>query len=125
MLSTSEALNRLLPALAGLMGAAGVGLAAAATHTGSEGLLGPASAMCLAHAPALLALRAGGHRIPTATVSGLVLALGTLLFAGDLVSKQFLATRLFPMAAPAGGILMIAGWLIAGAGALFPLRSGQ
>ncbi|PZU84509.1 MAG: DUF423 domain-containing protein [Shinella sp.] len=125
MPQNSEGLNRLLLTLAGLIGASGVGLAAAATHTGSEGLLGPASTMCLVHAPALLALRLTGNRIPTATAAGLVLALGTILFAGDLVSKQFLGTRLFPMAAPTGGILMMVGWLITAAGALFRPRVGD
>jgi uncharacterized membrane protein YgdD (TMEM256/DUF423 family) len=40
------------------------------------------------------------------------LAVGALLFAGDLAARHFLDTRLFPMAAPAGGMAMIAGWLL-------------
>lgn len=106
--------------LAGLMGACGVALAAAATHMGGA-LLGPASAMCLAHAPAMLALFVGQRLIRTATGAGALMGLGTLLFAGDLVLKQFYGTGLFPMAAPSGGILMMLGWLLAGAGAFFPV----
>lgn len=106
--------------LAGLMGASGVALAAAATHMGGA-LLGPASAMCLAHAPAMLTLFAGHRLIRTATGAGALMGLGTLLFAGDLVFKQFYGTGLFPMAAPSGGILMMLGWLLAGAGAFFPV----
>lgn len=106
--------------LAGLLGACGVALAAAATHMGGA-LLGPASAMCLAHAPAMLALFAGHRLIRTATGAGALMGLGTLLFAGDLVFKQFYGTGLFPMAAPSGGILMMLGWLLAGAGAFFPV----
>ncbi len=118
-----ERARPLLLLLAGLIGAAGVGLAAAATHLGSEGLLRPASMMCLAHAPALLALYAGHRQIRTATAAGLVLAIGTLLFAGDLSMKQFAGESLFPMAAPTGGILMMLGWLIAGFGAFFRTRA--
>lgn len=106
--------------LAGLMGACGVALAAAATHMGGA-LLGPASAMCLAHAPAMLALFAGHRLIRTATGAALLMGIGTLLFAGDLVLKQVYGTGLFPMAAPTGGILMMLGWLLAGAGAFFPV----
>lgn len=106
--------------LAGLMGACGVALAAAATHMGGA-LLGPASAMCLAHAPAMLALFAGHRLIRTATGAALLMGIGTLLFAGDLVLKQVYGTGLFPMAAPTGGILMMLGWLLAGAGAFSPV----
>jgi len=102
--------------LSGLLGACGVGLAAAATHMGGA-LLGPASAMCLAHAPAMLALYAGHKLIRPATGAGLLMGIGTVLFASDLVLKQFFGAGLFPMAAPTGGMLMIAGWLIAGIGA--------
>ena len=105
--------------LAGLLGASGVALAAAATHVGGA-LLGPASAMCLAHAPAMLALFAGHRLIRTATGASLLMGLGALLFAGDLALKQFYGTGLFPMAAPSGGILMMLGWLLAAAGAFFP-----
>ncbi|MFZ1681462.1 MAG: DUF423 domain-containing protein, partial [Rhizobiaceae bacterium] len=40
-----------------------------------------------------------------------IIALGVALFAGDLALRAFAGTRLFPMAAPTGGIAMIAGWL--------------
>ncbi|WP_454286266.1 DUF423 domain-containing protein [Rhizobium arsenicireducens] len=119
-----QSLDRLRPAillLTGVIGAAGVAMAAAATHMGGA-LLGPASAMCLAHAPALLALYACGDKIRTSSLSALAMVIGVLLFAGDLAAKQFLGSGLFPMAAPSGGMLMMAGWLLAGAGALFPPR---
>lgn len=114
-------LDRLRPLLliaAGLSGAAGVALAAAATHIGGP-LLAPASAMCLAHAPALIALYLAEGRIRTATSGGLLMAIGLLLFAGDLVLKQFSGLAPLPMAAPTGGSLMILSWLVVGAGALF------
>lgn len=113
---------RVVVLLAGLIGAAGVAMAAAATHMGGA-LLGPASAMCLAHAPALLALHAGRGSIRTATAAAFLMGFGAALFAGDLAAKQFLGFGLFPMAAPTGGMLMIAGWLVAGAGAFFRSES--
>jgi uncharacterized membrane protein YgdD (TMEM256/DUF423 family) len=95
--------------VAGLFGAAGVGLSAAAAHAGGD--LTPAATMLLVHAPALLAI--GLAAAPRLTrVGGAVLAVGVLLFAGDLAARHFLGTRLFPMAAPAGGMAMIAGWLL-------------
>lgn len=114
-----DRLRPLVLFLAGLIGAAGVALAAAATHMGGA-LLGPASAMCLAHAPAMLALFAAHRLLRPATGAGLLMGLGTVLFAGDLVLKQFYAIALFPMAAPSGGILMMLGWLLAGLGAFMP-----
>jgi uncharacterized membrane protein YgdD (TMEM256/DUF423 family) len=43
--------------------------------------------------------------------AGAALALGTLLFAGDLSSRAFAGGKLFPFAAPAGGSLMILAWI--------------
>ncbi len=117
--SVCDRLRPLVLFLAGLIGAAGVALAAAATHMGGA-LLGPASAMCLAHAPAMLALFAAHRLLRPATGAGLLMGLGTVLFAGDLVLKEFLGAGLFPMAAPSGGILMMLGWLLAGLGAFMP-----
>ncbi|MCE6074100.1 DUF423 domain-containing protein [Agrobacterium vitis] len=118
-----RALRPLLLVLSGLFGACGVGLAAAAAHvTGAGNLLGPASSIALTHAPALLGLYLAGDRIRTATLSGLVIGLGVLLFAGDLAVKQWTGQSLFPMAAPTGGIAMMVGWALLALGA-FLLRS--
>jgi uncharacterized membrane protein YgdD (TMEM256/DUF423 family) len=95
--------------VAGLFGAAGVGLSAVAAH--ASGDLAPAATMLLVHAPALLAIGLAAAPLLT-RVAGAVLAVGVLLFAGDLAARHFLGTRLFPMAAPAGGMAMIAGWLL-------------
>ncbi|NRF11890.1 DUF423 domain-containing protein [Agrobacterium pusense] len=103
--------------LGSLLGAAGVMLAAAATHTGETYMVGNASAMALAHAPVLIALHIGADRIRTAIPAGLILGLGTAIFAGDLVIRHFSGHSLFPYAAPLGGIGMIAGWLVLCAGA--------
>lgn len=105
--------------LSGILGAAGVALAAAATHTGATYMLGNASAMCLAHAPILLGLYLGWERIKTAVPAAILLGLGTMVFAGDLVSRHFTESGLFPMAAPIGGLGMIFGWLALASAAFF------
>lgn len=116
---TLQAFRPLILMLSGFLGACGVMLAAGASHGEDARLLGSASTMCLAHAPVLLALYLANHQIRTANPAALVLGLGTLLFCGDLLSRHFGHGSLFPMAGPAGGLTMIAGWVILGAGALF------
>jgi uncharacterized membrane protein YgdD (TMEM256/DUF423 family) len=105
--------------IAGILGGGGVALAAAATHSGDTHFLGAASTMSLAHAPALLALYAGYDRIRTAPIAAILLGLGTLIFAGDLINRHFGGSSLFPMAAPTGGMGMIAGWAAIALGAFF------
>ena len=107
---------RILIALAGLMGAAGVVLAAGAAHLADASRLGPASSMLLFHATAVLgavALTDRGvlhARIGIVAVFGFVIA--ALLFAGDLTVRQYADHSLFPMAAPTGGTLLIASWIV-------------
>ncbi len=106
---------RLLVALAGLLGAAGVALAAASAHGTDASRLASASAMLLFHATAILAtvaLLARGllhGAIGLAAASGFVF--GAAPFAGDLSLRQYAGHSLFPYAAPTGGTLMIASWL--------------
>ena len=118
-MSVRAAIQPLTLFVAGILGAAGVALAAAASHGGDTHFLGSASTMCLAHAPALLALYAGYGRIRTAPLAAVLLGLGTLVFAGDLVSRHFGGSSLFPLAAPTGGFAMIAGWVVLALGAFF------
>jgi len=101
---------------AGLCGAAGVGLSAVAAHAGGA-FTGTAASFLLAHAPAFLAigLLGSNHML---RIGGLMLLVGLVLFCGDLLSRDFLGTRLFPMAAPTGGTLLIAGWLVIAVSAL-------
>jgi uncharacterized membrane protein YgdD (TMEM256/DUF423 family) len=119
--------DRLVPlfyGIAGLFGLAGVSLAAGAAHGGGDArLLASASAMCLAHAPALLALAIGADRIRTAWLAGLLMIVGTLLFAGDLVTLRFTGSGLFPYAAPTGGWAMMLGWLAVAAGAFLRVKA--
>ncbi|KPF94280.1 DUF423 domain-containing protein [Rhodopseudomonas palustris] len=120
-------LTRVLIVIAGLFGAAGVALAAAAAHVPDAGRLGPASSMLLFHASAVLAATLLAERGLVHRIAGLAatfgLVVGTALFAGDLTLRQFAGHGLFPMAAPTGGTLLIASWLLLGlAGALAPRR---
>jgi uncharacterized membrane protein YgdD (TMEM256/DUF423 family) len=109
-----------LAAFAGLMGASGVA-AAASAHVAGAGRLSSVALVLLAHAAAILGLTArAADGAPFARVwlaSALVLALGAALFSGDIALLTLRGARLFPMAAPTGGVAMIIGWLIAsGAG---------
>ena len=106
---------RLLSALAGLMGAAGVALAAASAHGVDASRLASASAMLLFHATAVLAVVALLARGLLHGGIGLIAAfgfvIGAILFAADLTLRQYVGHALFPYAAPTGGTLMIASWL--------------
>jgi uncharacterized membrane protein YgdD (TMEM256/DUF423 family) len=118
--------SRILIALAGLMGAAGVILAAAYAHLGHTGDLEAASSMLLFHASAVLGTvalveRGGVHaRIALAAAFGFVVAAS--LFAGDLTMWQYAGHRLFPFAAPSGGTLLIVSWLVLALSAVWPRK---
>lgn len=107
-------------AAAGLVGAAGIAAAAAAAHGSDARLLGAASAICLANAPALLVLGLAGRHLRLGMLCAALLTLGTVLFAGDLGLRAILGSGLFPMAAPTGGSLMIIAWLGIALSALLP-----
>ncbi len=115
---------RILIVLAGIMGADGVILAAAAAHQPDASRLASASSMLLFHATAILGIvalaeRAIVHaRIGMASAFGLVIA--SALFAGDLSLRQYAGHSLFPMAAPTGGTLLILSWLAVAVSAAWP-----
>jgi uncharacterized membrane protein YgdD (TMEM256/DUF423 family) len=117
---------RILIGLAAVMGADGVMLAAASAHQADASRLASASTMLLFHATAVLAVvaltdRSLIHaRIGIAAAFGFVLAAG--LFAGDLTLRQYAGHGLFPMAAPTGGTLLIASWLVLALAAVWPKR---
>ena len=105
-----------------LFGGLGVMLAAAATHTADTHLLSNASAMALAHAPVLIAISIGWEKLRTALPASVAMTIGILLFAGDLLSRHFGGSALFPMAAPIGGIAMMLSWIILAASAFLRPR---
>jgi uncharacterized membrane protein YgdD (TMEM256/DUF423 family) len=120
-------LFRILIVLAGIMGADGVILAAASAHQSDATRLAAASSMLLFHATAVLAVVALAERglihlrLGIAAAWGFVIA--AALFAGDLTLRQYAGHGLFPMAAPTGGTLLIASWLLLAVAAAWPRRS--
>jgi uncharacterized membrane protein YgdD (TMEM256/DUF423 family) len=101
--------SRLLTALAGLMGASAIALSAYAAHMNSNSNLETASQFLLIHAVAVAALSLTRPRGMVLFASSF-LALGALLFCGDLCLRVFASRALFHMAAPLGGMVMIGGW---------------
>jgi uncharacterized membrane protein YgdD (TMEM256/DUF423 family) len=107
--------STILIALAGVMGAAGVVLLAAAAHAAPGAGLDSAGQMLLFHAAAVIAvvaaLQTGLLFRPIALAAAIGLVAGTVLFSGDIALRVFAGHRLFPMAAPTGGVVLIASWL--------------
>jgi uncharacterized membrane protein YgdD (TMEM256/DUF423 family) len=105
----------LLILLAGLMGSAGIVLAAAGAHAAPHAGLDSAAYMLLFHAAAVL----GGVALAGQGVlwRPLILAVligwvaGSVLFSGDIALRAFAGHRLFAFAAPAGGTVLIIAWL--------------
>lgn len=122
----TTAFLRLSIMLSGLAGAAGVAGLALASHAfaGNGGQLITAAQMLMLHAPILLAigLLAQLRRVMLLPLTCILLTAGLGLFSGDLYLKTFLGDGLFPMAAPTGGMLLIAGWffLVLGAFGVTP-----
>jgi uncharacterized membrane protein YgdD (TMEM256/DUF423 family) len=105
----------ILIALAGLMGAGGIVLAAAGAHMAPGAGLDSAAYMLLFHAAAVLGgaalLQQGVLWRPLAVAVLAAWVLGAALFSGDIALRAFAGHRLFAMAAPAGGVILIAAWL--------------
>jgi uncharacterized membrane protein YgdD (TMEM256/DUF423 family) len=105
----------ILIAFAGVMGAAGILLAAAGAHMAPGAGLDSAAYMLLLHAAAVLGVAAltqqGLLWRPVALVVLTGFVLGAVLFSGDIALRAFTAHRLFPYAAPSGGFILIASWL--------------
>ncbi|WP_422038844.1 DUF423 domain-containing protein [Roseibium sp.] len=107
-------------AFSGLAGALGVVTLAMAAHADNPGSLGTAARMLLFHAPVFLGigLLAQSRKVLLLPVTAIFLFCGLCLFCGDLFSRSFLGSSLFPMAAPIGGMFLIVGWLSLALGAL-------
>ena len=113
-------MTRALIVVAGLMGAAGIVLAALGAHRTDLGSdlahLTTASSMLLFHAPVILALVLLRERQlvqrQLAIAAALGFAAGAALFASDLAVRDLSGHALFPMAAPTGGIILIGSWIV-------------
>ena len=117
---------RILVILAGVMGADGVILAAASAHLPDATRLAAASSMLLFHSSAVLAVVALAERgvipIRIGTLAAFGFVIAAALFAGDLSLGQYAGHSLFPYAAPTGGTLLIASWLVLAVAAAWPRR---
>jgi uncharacterized membrane protein YgdD (TMEM256/DUF423 family)/predicted kinase len=105
-----------LATVAALLGVAGVALAALSTHADGGELGRTAAQFLILHAGVLIGVTAHARVTDRRTARALLgaggaLALGTLVFSGDLTMRAFAGARLFPMAAPIGGSLMILAWI--------------
>ncbi|MEM9027357.1 MAG: DUF423 domain-containing protein [Pseudomonadota bacterium] len=126
-------LIRLVAALCGVCGAAGVATLAAAAHAAAPGegarfSLSNAGIMMMVHAAGALAVLAWSDRrheprVGSGVAAGMVV--GALLFGGAVALPQLFAFTLFPMAAPIGGSLTIASWMLLVLLAILAGRSGS
>jgi uncharacterized membrane protein YgdD (TMEM256/DUF423 family) len=101
-----------LAAAGALCAALAVALAAYATHAANgeaQALLQTAAALLFGHGIALAALARGAFA-RRRRVALLALLAGSLLFAGSLALHALVGMQLH--LAPAGGLLMIGGWLL-------------
>jgi uncharacterized membrane protein YgdD (TMEM256/DUF423 family) len=114
--------------LACVLGGAGVALAAVAAHRVADPSLTTAAMFLILHGAAAIGLSAvaGGSPQPTSfLISASVMLVAVTLFSGDVAARVLLGDRLFPMAAPIGGSLLILSWLAAGAsGVIAAIKSG-
>jgi uncharacterized membrane protein YgdD (TMEM256/DUF423 family) len=116
----------ILIALGALDGAAGVILLAVAAHGAPAAGLDSAGSLLLIHAAAAVAGASAiaqglvGRALGLAAIAGLLL--GSSLFGADIAMRALAGHRLFPFAAPAGGSLMIVGWLMLSVAALTRVR---
>ncbi len=111
-----------IAAAAGLAGAAGVALAAVAAHKVTEPALGTAANFLIMHAAAVLAISAWAATSQHASgwwrAAAYVILVGVALFSGDIAASKLIGSGLFPTAAPIGGSLTIAGWILVAVAAL-------
>jgi uncharacterized membrane protein YgdD (TMEM256/DUF423 family) len=118
----------ILLVVAGLMGAAGITLSAIGTHAYPGAGLDAAGQILLFHAAAVLGVAAALDRGLLSRTVGVPaawgLVVGSLLFAGDVSLPIYAGVGLFPDAAPAGGVILIASWIAAAvAAAMRPAKA--
>jgi uncharacterized membrane protein YgdD (TMEM256/DUF423 family) len=107
---------------AGIMGAAGVVLTAASAHGAPGAGLDSAGYLLLLHGATVIGGVSLLHQAVLSRTAGLIalsaMVVGAVLFAADVAARAYIGSRLFPMAAPTGGMILIASWLVLGLAAL-------
>jgi len=126
--ATLNSMDQILIALAGVMGAAGIMLTAAGAHSKPGVGLDSAGYLLVLHALAViagvLAARQGLILRPLGLIVVWGFIVGATLFAADVTLRAYVGTRLFPMAAPSGGMVMILSWIVLIPAALMAMRAG-
>lgn len=121
-------IDRILLALGAFSGLLGVVGSAAAAHSSAGETLKTASLFLLVHAPVLVGIAAlvasGAVRNGPARLAAGSILVGLALFSGDLALRALAGIPLFPMAAPIGGIVLMAGWLVLAVTAAWPRHRG-
>ena len=96
---------------AGLLGAGGVALSAYAAHGDGGANLATAATFLLIHAAAVAGISAGGTTRRGLLQAATLLVIGVVLFSGDITLRATTGASPWRMAAPTGGMMLIAGWL--------------
>ena len=103
-----------LIAIAGLLGAGGVGLAAIAAHVADQAAIRAAAELAMVHAAASIGLLAYTSQATRPVLWQSVTAamlLGAVLFTGTVALGTLADFRPIPALAPIGGSLTILSWL--------------
>jgi uncharacterized membrane protein YgdD (TMEM256/DUF423 family) len=120
---------KVLLVLAGVMGAGGMVLAAAAAHVAPGAGVDSAAYMLLLHAVAIIGgaalVQQGALWRPLALLVLAAWGIGAVLFSSDIAMRAFAGHRLFPFAAPTGGTILIAAWLTFAGTAICALIRGS
>ena len=125
---TRDQTRFVLVAVAGVLGAAGVSLAAVAAHRVESPALATAARMLMIHAVAGVAIAAlgGTSDQPKRWIAlGLFMLAAVTLFSGDVALNTLAGFHLFPMAAPTGGSLLIVSWIAVAVCALLASKSAR
>jgi uncharacterized membrane protein YgdD (TMEM256/DUF423 family) len=119
----------LILAWAGLAGAAGVALAAVAAHKVESPALATAATMLTVHAAAAVGIAGVAMRVAREKLwqaAAVLMLAAASLFSGDIALHTLADAHVFPFAAPTGGSLLIASWLIvAGLAIAIGLRGAE
>lgn len=106
--------SKLLVSCAGLLGACGVGLAAAGAHAGGGTFAETAAIFLLVHAAVIIGVTSWAYRTQRAwplLAVATVMAIGVACFSGDLAVLALAGKHRLASLAPLGGGLMIVAWI--------------
>lgn len=119
-------LEKLLVLFTTLLGMGGIMLAAASAHLAPGTSLDTAALILLTQAPSVLAVLVAVRTCLFGEAFGylgaLALVIGSILFSGGIALRILTMVNLPLMIAPAGGTLLIAGWLLLFLSGIFALR---